>query len=241
MLCYLNELNKSARKNDPDNFAVQEYCKTIAWECVRHTFKPGAVKRTDAVEALKAQHELPDLEQASSRVKYLEERAHLLHPSGPAQDQLRFSLDPLVEYLAALKVMALNGSDTKEWRKIIDRAQELKKEGEPIDGFLLAMIDCVKTKRSEWKVPTQILEELERLPSKEQAVAKVELAVATKQESAVAAKVGAATDATVPKADNDQPVLVEQELSEDVVPPAVAGSRATKLEPEQSQEPTESL
>ncbi len=231
MLCYLNELNKSARKNDPDNHAVQEYCKTIAWECVRPNFKPGAVKRTEAVEALKAGHELTDLEQASSRVKYLEERAHLLHPAGPAQDQLRFSLDPLVEYLAALKVMALNGSDTKEWRKIIDRAQELKKEGEVIDGFLLALIDCVKTKRSEWKVPHQILEELERLPAKpEPAVVKVEPSQVAKQEAAEEEPAVAAKEAPAVAAEEEPAVAANEE-------PALA-QKEEKSQPEVSEADT---
>ena len=49
MLSYVNELNRGAGKDEPDNRSVHRDLKAIAWECLRQTFRPGFVKRDTAI------------------------------------------------------------------------------------------------------------------------------------------------------------------------------------------------
>ncbi|HTL90347.1 MAG TPA: HEAT repeat domain-containing protein, partial [Leptolyngbya sp.] len=45
MLSYLNELNRDTAEHEPDNLTVHEDAKIIAWECLKHYYRPAPAKR----------------------------------------------------------------------------------------------------------------------------------------------------------------------------------------------------
>jgi hypothetical protein len=77
--------------------------------------------------------------------KYLEERLCLIETVPPGE-QIRFGLDPLAEYLAALHLVEQNGNDEKKWRDFLARADNIPNSPTAIHGFLRAVEDCYRSK-----------------------------------------------------------------------------------------------
>ncbi|MER3433019.1 MAG: PBS lyase [Leptolyngbya sp. ERB_1_1] len=159
MLSYLNELNRDVTEDEPDNLTVHEDAKIIAWECLRHYYRPAPAKREAILAALQAQTET-DLETVKIRLKHLEKRLRIVHAIGPAQDQISFALDPLAECLAALQLVELYQDDRAAWSTWLMQADAMPGAPDAIQGFLLAMRDCCLTRSAEIDVPDFVLEEL---------------------------------------------------------------------------------
>jgi HEAT repeat protein len=153
MLSYLNELNRDVGGDKFDNRTVQQDAKAIAWECLKGTYRPATAKREDAIAALSGDN-------AEARLKYLEDRLRLIQTIGPAQDQIRFALDPLAEYLAGLQLLEHYGKNQGQWRKFLAQGTAMLGAPEAIQGFLLAVRDCCLAKGAEAKVPDFVAVEL---------------------------------------------------------------------------------
>jgi hypothetical protein len=97
------------------------------------------------------------------RLAYLEGNLRVVQTIGAGRDRIRFTLDPLAEYLAALQVMENSGEDEQSWCKLL--AETACVDFETIKGFLLALIDCCQTKGNDVKVPNSVLRELVRQQS----------------------------------------------------------------------------
>jgi HEAT repeat protein len=159
MLGYLNEVNRAAAEGDPDNNTLHRDAKAIAWECLKQTHWPAPVERSTVLKAMK-QKEVADFE-AEARLKYYEERLRLIQVVGVAKDKIRFALDPLAEYLAAMKVVDRNWGSEKEWKRFLERADGMPGAPEAIKGFLLAVRDCCLA-TPDARVPAPVIEELGR-------------------------------------------------------------------------------
>ena len=61
---------------------------------------------------------------------------------GPARDRIRFTLDPLAEYLAALKITEDLAENEQDWRDFLAAADVVRGAPMTIKGFLLALRDC---------------------------------------------------------------------------------------------------
>ncbi|GAB1543485.1 hypothetical protein NUACC21_61600 [Scytonema sp. NUACC21] len=143
MLWYLNELNRSVTGDDKlGDRTVQQDTKILAWVCLQKTFRPGSIKREVALAAIGG-------DDAENRLKYLEERLHLIQTIGAAQDQIRFALDPLAEYLAALHVMERFRQNEQLWQQFKQKATSFSEGPDSIKGFLLALRDCLVAQRLE--------------------------------------------------------------------------------------------
>ena len=159
MLSYLNELNRDVADDQPDNLLVHEGAKIIAWECLKHYYRPAPAKREAILEALQAQTET-DEETAKARLKHLEKRLRIVQAIGPAQDQICFALDPLAECLAALHLVEQYRDDRTAWSAWLSQADTMPGAPDTIQGFLMAMRDCCLTRSAEIDVPDVVLEEL---------------------------------------------------------------------------------
>lgn len=159
MLSYLNELNRDVAEDEPDNLIVHEDAKIIAWECLKHYYRPAPAKREAILEALKAKTET-DEETVKARLKHLEKRLRIVQAIGPAQDQICFSLDPLAECLAALHLVELYQDDRAAWEHWLIEADAMPGAPDTIQGFLMAMRDCCLTRSPEIDVPDAVLEQL---------------------------------------------------------------------------------
>jgi len=134
MLHYLNQLNRSVTENKLSNSTVHKDAKIIAWECLKPTYRPAAANRQNAIDALGE-------ENAESRLKYLEDKLRIIQTKGVAHDQIRFSLDPVAEYLAALHLLDINGKDESKWQDFL-KVADSQNSPEAIEGFMLAVKDC---------------------------------------------------------------------------------------------------
>jgi HEAT repeat protein len=153
MLSYLNELNRDVNGDKFDDRTVQQDAKAIAWECLKGTYRPATAKREVAIALLIGDN-------AEARLKYLEDRLRLIQTIGPAQDQIRFALDPLAEYLAALQLLEQYGKNQGQWRKFLAQTATMPGAPAAIQGFLLAVRDCCLAKGHQAKVPDFVADEL---------------------------------------------------------------------------------
>jgi hypothetical protein len=157
MLAYLNELNRVVPEEERlDDRTVHHDAEAIAWECLKGNYRPSAANREDAIAALSG-------DDAETHLKYLENRLRLIQTIGPAQVQIRFSLDPLAEYLAGLHLVRLYGKDEQLWHQFLQEAATMPGAQETIKGFLLAIRDCCLAKGREAKVPEFVIDKLEQL------------------------------------------------------------------------------
>jgi HEAT repeat protein len=162
MLSYLNELkgDKARENGDPEGtryspIALQQDAKIVAWECVKATYQPGVAQRQDILASLGG-------DRPEERLQALEDRLLPIYTIGSAKDKIRFSLEPLAEYLAALYVLDLYGQDKGKWRNFFKNADAVNGAPEAIKGFLLAVRDCCLAREADSKVPSFVLEELNR-------------------------------------------------------------------------------
>jgi tRNA A37 threonylcarbamoyladenosine biosynthesis protein TsaE len=149
MLAYINRVNSSISDEERCDVAVvQRDAMVVARMCIGDTFRPYACERQRAVLALG--------EDAEKRLAYLQARLQLLETVGIEQNRLRFQLDPLAEYLAAIGMV--NELNEREWRKVINDLEQI--DGE-LPEFAFALWDCLCLHRHS--VPHFVFKRLEKL------------------------------------------------------------------------------
>ncbi|MGJ3254608.1 MAG: SUMF1/EgtB/PvdO family nonheme iron enzyme [Elainellaceae cyanobacterium] len=171
MLSYLNQLNRTIEPdNQRDYLEVQQDAQRIAWECLKHTYRPTTATKANAIAALEGQNNGQNSgqnsEDAQARLIYLETRLRLLQILEPG-DKLRIVLDPLAEYLAALCLVDFCRENPEGyWQQFLNSIESVLEHTndppEAIQGFLLAVRDCCLLKQKEAQVPNQVPEILAR-------------------------------------------------------------------------------
>ncbi|WP_254031208.1 NACHT domain-containing protein [Planktothrix agardhii] len=158
MLSYLNQINcqliEKGLENHLDNLTVHRVAKVIAWECLKQTYRSTTVPLDTLLKALGEQW---SEDQAKTYLKYLENSLHIVETVKPSEDQIRFSLDPLAEFLAGLYLVDLYKDNEKLWTEFLAQADAQPGAPESIKGFLQAVQDCCQKKKDI--VPERILEE----------------------------------------------------------------------------------
>ncbi|MCF3609191.1 NACHT domain-containing protein [Planktothrix agardhii] len=159
MLSYLNQINyqliEKGLENHLDNLTVHQVAKVIAWECLKQTYRPSTVPLDTVLQALGEQW---SEEQVKMYRQYLENSLHIVETIKPSEDQIRFSLDPLAEFLAGLYLVDLYKDNEKLWTEFLAQADAQPGAPESIKGFLQAVHDCCQKKKDI--VPRMILEAL---------------------------------------------------------------------------------
>jgi hypothetical protein len=106
----------------------------VAWECVIPNLRPAPVRIEKVLNAIGGHN-------AQEGLDYLQKRLLLVQTLDPGEE-LRFSLDPLAEDLAALKVVdgaGFNKNGISPNRPI--NVIKALKPGSPIAGFIKAIFD----------------------------------------------------------------------------------------------------
>jgi HEAT repeat protein len=145
MLKYVHYLHH----RDDDHDAIRQALadsKIVAWMCVREHFYPTRADRTSVLYELGAV-DCPE------RLEHLENGLHLLATDGLELNRVRFLLDPLAEYLAALHVIELYSSDELRWNALLQRLSPLAEASSVPQGFMLALRDCCRYKVGEYAIP----------------------------------------------------------------------------------------
>jgi hypothetical protein len=156
MLSYVNEVNRGVEENKQDDRMVHHVTKAVAWECLKKTYRPTPAPRHEVLAALAGRHD------AEGLLTYLEERLRLVQTIGAGRNQIRFTLDPLAEYLAGLHMLDQYGDNEDAWRQFFTLADIMPGAPDAIKEFLLAVRDCCLSKGSEAKVPDFLSIELAR-------------------------------------------------------------------------------
>lgn len=155
MLYYLNLLNQNVTENKLENRIVQKNAKIIAWECLKQNYRPTTAERDAVLTALGG-------EQAEAHLEYLEKRLQIIQTIGPAENKIRFSLDPLAEYMAALHIVELYAENEQLWRDFLAGADAQPGEENIIQGFLRTVQDCCSVQKDDFGIPEFVLEELSK-------------------------------------------------------------------------------
>ncbi len=156
MLGYLNELNRSVTDdNKLSDREVRQDAKVIAWQCLTQTFRPTTANRDAVLASLEGND-------AEVRLQYLEKRLRLIQTIGNAQNKIRFALDPLAEYFAAMQVLELCQKNPQFWDEFWHQVTA-SGDIELITGFLLALLDCSQALGKEVNVPPVIADKLSQL------------------------------------------------------------------------------
>ena len=135
VLHYLNHLNRKITLSRKEDYEVYELAMNVAWECVVPNLRPAPVRIETVLNAIGGPH-------AHEGLDYLQKRLLLVQALAPGEE-VRFSLDPLAEYLAALRLM--DGKRLKNegvLRVLPTNLIEALKPGSPIGGFIQAVVDC---------------------------------------------------------------------------------------------------
>lgn len=155
MLEYINIVNRNPPATAPDIEAIHRAAKIIAWRCLKTTYRPVSVSRGETVIAVGGEKDgLPLL-------KYLEDHLKIIKQVD-FQQSIRYSMDPLSEYLAGLYLVEEYGANEESWRTFLKQSEEMEGYPDSVKGFLLAVRDCCLAKGTEKGVPEFVADELAR-------------------------------------------------------------------------------
>jgi hypothetical protein len=156
ILSYLNELNQNqdGKNHQLTNSAVRQDAKIIAWECLKKSYQPNSATVDDILAVLGG-------EDAKVRLEHLDENHLGIVQRQSPEERIRFVLDPIAEYLAALHLLDINRDHTDRWQEFLLKVDSLSID--TIRDFLLAVRDCCLAKRIEVEIPKFLLERLEQI------------------------------------------------------------------------------
>ncbi|MCS5698036.1 HEAT repeat domain-containing protein [Cyanobium sp. FGCU-52] len=166
MLSYMNYLNKELgdKKTEQDAFddrTVHKDAMAVAWECLQELFRPSVISRETAIATLAKTWG----DKAEAHLHYLEDRLMLIQTIGASEDQIRFTLDPLAEYLAALHLVDLYDGNEQQWQDFLTAAEAKPAAPASITGFLAAIEDCWETRAKVTKITPATLARFARMQS----------------------------------------------------------------------------
>ncbi|HEX5732656.1 MAG TPA: HEAT repeat domain-containing protein [Blastocatellia bacterium] len=156
---YVKNLNDKVKADKLDTGALLRAAKIIAAKCLAQTYRPSPARIDEVLKALSTETD------AKALLKYLEDRIQIIQTTGAAGDRIRYSLDPLAEYLTGLYLVENYNNQEHLWQGFIDTAKDQPGAPEAIKGFLLAVRDCCVDKGGDYGVPERIKDELARLAS----------------------------------------------------------------------------
>jgi HEAT repeat protein len=167
MLGYLNELNRDITADPLEDRIVHEDAKALAWACVKVQFFPNPIDRAEAIAAIASLNR----EDPEGHLNYLEEKLRLIETIGPGKTLIQFCLDPLAEYLAALRVIETVELNEQQWQTTVLQPSRTLIRSQPIEtirGFLLAIRDVYGARYSPDKIGLYDQQILELLNSQSQ-------------------------------------------------------------------------
>lgn len=136
MLRYVNALNRNPNADELGDRNVQKAAKAIAWNCLRDSLHPKAADFEVVLSAVRSYSKDP-----ASFLAYFERNLRLIQVVGTERDRIRFVLDPLAEYLAALHLRDMCQIDGQSWTQVEAKLTGVKADS-PAMGILNAISDC---------------------------------------------------------------------------------------------------
>lgn len=157
MLSYLNELNRDLEADKIETTTMHAVTKKVAWLCLRDTYRPGQARVSEVAAALNR------FGDGKKLIEYVEKRLRLVQTMEPAREYIRFTLDPLAEYLAGLQVTETFGKDPFKWKEFLGKAEKFPGAPATIKEFLSAVRDCCLVRGPQSEVPVFVVDDLSKL------------------------------------------------------------------------------
>ena len=181
MVKYLEWLNRAEAINNSvrqDDSVVLQAASAIAWICLRDNYYPREVRYEDTLYAISNLSQTKTLgQEPKDCLNYLQNTLQLIQREA---NSVKIILDPVAEYLAALKVVAvcqqregeepwkeffkpleteLEQEIREPWKRFLQTV-DAKPDLDQIHGFLLAVFNCCCHEGK--KLPEGVLEKLEQ-------------------------------------------------------------------------------
>ena len=154
VLRYLRILNDRIEEGKLSDREVKEAAQRIAWESLSKDFQPRPVNRNRLYAAY------PEAVDIDAQVGYLESRLGILAEEDPSSSLLRFGLDPLAEYLAAIHLVESAGMDEAKWKSFLAKVHDLDLKAPEVRGFFRALRESCSADLTGQTVPAFVIEEL---------------------------------------------------------------------------------
>jgi hypothetical protein len=148
---YLNHLNETRSAGDPDNLTLQRASASAAYACLIKTFSPKPTLREEVLAAI-------GLPNADQLLDYLE-RLGIVQVSGAGR-LVKFMLDPVAEYLAAIRIVEMKGADEVAWTALLAEPSLAIENTDLVRGFLHALAEAIRA-REEMRVPSSVIDAIE--------------------------------------------------------------------------------
>lgn len=156
MLSYLNELNRDLQSDGFETTLVHTATKKVAWLCLKDTYRPSQAKISEVITTLDR------ICEGKKLIEYLEKRLRLVQTMEPAREYVRFTLDPLAEYLAGLHITQNFGKQAARWEEFLNKADESPGAPVAIKEFLSAVRDCCLVRGPQLEIPQTVIEGLSK-------------------------------------------------------------------------------
>ncbi len=150
---YVGKLNESVQPNRIETRFVHQGLQAIGWKCVGRNYQPEAVSAADAEEILRRSG-------SDLGLSYLTDRLQVLQLTGRRESSVRFSLDPVAEYYAAMYKINDLGNETANWQRLIQDIRSSEEFPEGTSGFCLALYDCAVASVNQGEVEEERLTEV---------------------------------------------------------------------------------
>jgi hypothetical protein len=143
ILDYTNELNRNIEDDRMDDRLVHRVAAVVAWEQLREVFRPIPAD-LDAVLA-----SLNKAGLSADDLTYLEFRLRILQTVGAGRDRVRFMVDTIAEYFAAMHIVERCADDRKRWSSCLKNLKDSTVNAGSVRGFALALKDWSEAYRQK--------------------------------------------------------------------------------------------
>ena len=150
---YVKNLNVRSTVTYYEDYRVQEDLKAIAWECIRLRLEIGVVKRSQAQGAIVG-------DDTEIRLDYLISKLGVLEVVGSDENALRFSLDPIGEYFAAMRVSDSAATTEETWKLFVSQVRDWRALQGQDNPFFRCVTECLSESFQKDAVARERLSEL---------------------------------------------------------------------------------
>ena len=167
MDAYVAEMCRKVNDKTYSIQTVHPLVRKIAWHCLKNTLTPTEMPLADLVAALLQTEDGISLPvgqtDPNTVITFFVEKLRLLQWHGSDNSHVKFTLDPLSEYLAARYLVVHDYRDNQsQWMEFFEETKEHFKPLQSIAGFIRALDDTLETKGQDGHVPAPVLKAMRR-------------------------------------------------------------------------------
>lgn len=153
VLQYVNNLNHNINSGRINDNEVQRLARLVARHCIMPQFRPAPTRIREVLDTLGGGNN------AQQSLTYLETNVTLVQTIQPGEE-VRFVLDPVAEYLAALEIVDTIAHNANDWHELFKRADQAPGGSSTTRDFFRALSDCYQYRRASTLGDDDVLREI---------------------------------------------------------------------------------